>query len=167
MKGLSKKEIQVIADLEFRKRYYFTIEDIRKHFKNKKQMVNTIYSLRRKERIVSLNKNKYFLVPIKAIGGKWTDHPMIVADEICDGKDYYIGGWSSANYWNLTDQIPMQIGIYTTKRQGKKKILNIRFVFHRTTKKSIERAVTEKIQSHSFKIMNKEKTKKWLSSREF
>lgn len=165
MKGLSKKEIQVIADLEFRKRYYFTTEEIRKHFKNKKQMVNKVYTLRKKGRIIKLNKNKYFLVPIKARIGKWADNPLIIADEICDGKDYYIGGWYAAHYWNLTEQIPMQVDIYTTRRQGKCKILNKRFVFHRTTKKSIGNAVKQKIENHEFMIMSRENAKKWMKSR--
>lgn len=165
MKGLSKKEIQVIADLEFRKKYYFATKDIKHHFKNKKQMINIVYTLRKKGRIIKLNKYKYFLVPIKARTGKWTDNPIIITDEILNGEDYYIGGWYAAHYWKLTEQIPMQVDIYTTKRQGKKKILNVRFVFHRTTEKNLEKAVTEKIENHPFRILNKEDSKKWMKSR--
>lgn len=166
MKGLSKKEIEVISDLEFNKKYYFTREDIQSHFINKKQMINSLYNLTKKSRIIRLNKDKYFLVPIKARTGKWTDNPEIIADEICNSRDYYIGGWYAANYWGLTEQIPMQIDIWTTRRQGKFKILNTRFVFHRTTKKDIEKkAVTEKIENHSFKIMNENYSKKWMKSR--
>jgi len=166
MKGLSKKEIKVVSNLEFNKMYYFTISDIKNHFENKRQMINTIYTLRKKGRIVKLNKYKYFLVPIKARTGKWTDNPFIITDEICNSKDYFIGGWSAANYWKLTDQIPMQIDVYTTRRQGKIKLLNIRIVFHRTTKKRIENAITKKIWGHNFKIQNKRETKKWMKSRE-
>lgn len=165
MKGLSKKEIEAISDLEFQKRYYFTTEDIKNHFRNKKQIVNTVYNLRKKGRIIKLNKTKYFLVPIKARHGKWTDHPLIIADEICNGRDYYIGGWAAANYWQLTDQMPMQVDIYTTRRQGKTSILNTRFVFHRTTKKAIKKSVTCKVGEHEFKILNMENAKIWIKSR--
>lgn len=165
MEGLSKQEIQVIADLEFRKKYYFTSEDIRNHFKNKKQVVNTIYNLRKKGRIVALNKNKYFLVPIRAMSGKWTEHPFIIVDEACNGEDYMIGGWSAANYWQLTDQIPMQHDIYTTKGQRSLKVLNTKIVFHRTTEKRLKNAITRKIGEHVFRIQNKEETKEWLKSR--
>lgn len=166
MKGLSKKEIKVVADLEFRKKYYFTTDDIKVQFDNKRQMVNTIYVLRKKERIIKLNRKKYFLVPIRARVGKWTDYPLIIADEICDGRDYYIGGWYAAYYWKLTDQIPMQVDIYTTRRQGKTKILNKRFIFHRTTGKKIKDAVIERIEDHEFRIINKKMAKKWIKSRE-
>ncbi len=165
MKGLSKKEIKAIADLEFRKKYYFTREDIRSHFDNKRQMTNTIHSLSKKGRVIRLNRNKYFLVPVKARSGKWTDHPLIIADEICNGKDYCIGGWYAAYYWNLTDQIPAQVDIYTTKRQGSKRILNKRFVFHRTTRKRIEEAVTGRIGRHQFRIISREAAKRWIRSK--
>lgn len=167
MNGLSKKEIQVIADLEFRKKYYFRLEDITKHFENRKQMVNTIYTLKKKGRIFKLSKKKYFLVPIKARKGKWTDHPLIIADEMFEGKDYFVGGWYAVHYWALTDQVPMQVDIYNTKRQGKVKLLNNRFKFRRTTKKKIkEQSLVRKIGKHTFKILNKKQTKKWLKSRE-
>ena len=165
MEGLSKKEIEIIAALEFDKKYYFTTKDITSYFEDKIQMTNTIYRLRKKGRIVRLNRNKYFLIPIKARTGKWTDDPLIVADEICDGQDYFIGGWYAAHYWRLTDQIPMQVDIYTTRRQGKIVLLNKRFVFHRTSKKNLKRAVTEKVDEHTFKILNRDETKKWMKSR--
>lgn len=166
MKGLSKKEIQIVSDLEFRKKYYFTGEDIKSHFKNKKQMSNIVYTLRSKGRIMKLSKTKYFLVPIKARTGKWLDNPLVITDEMLDGKDYYIGGWYAANYWKLTDQIPMQVDVYTTKRQGKARMFNARFVFHRTTKKSIEReSEIGEIENHSFRIMKRESAAQWIKSR--
>lgn len=166
MKGISNKEIEIIAALEFDKKYYFTTKDITSYFEDTRQMVNTIYQLRKKGRIVRLNRNKYFLIPVKARTGKWTDDPLIITDEICDGQDYFIGGWYAAHYWRLTDQIPMQVDVYTTRRQGKVKLFNMRFVFHRTTTKMIQRmGVLEKIQEHTFLIQNKNTTKKWMRPR--
>jgi predicted transcriptional regulator of viral defense system len=165
MKPLSKKEVEVIANLEFGSSYYFAREDIEKFFANTRQMTNTLYRLKKKKRIVPLSKKKYFLVPIKARHGKWTDNPLIVADEMFNGENYFVGGWYASWYWKLTDQVPMQIDIYTTQRQGEAKILNKRYVFHRTTKNRMCRAVTETIRGHSFRILSKEDTEKWLRSR--
>lgn len=165
MKGLSKLEIDVISDLEFRQKYYFTREDIKTHFSGKRQMTNTLYQLRKKERIIRLNRNKYFLVPIKARYSKWTDNPFIIADEICNGKDYFIGGWAAANYWRLTEQVPMQTDVYTIRRQGKFNLLNNRFVFHRTTKKNLKNAVTIKVNNHHVGIIRKEIAKQWMKSK--
>ena len=163
MKGLSKKEVEVISDLEFNKNYYFTREDISKHFKNKTSMRHTIHKLLKKKRIESLNKNKYYLVPIKAKFGSWVDDSFIVADEVMNGENYYIGGWSSANYWKLTDQVPLKIEIYSLKRSGKKRLVNTDIIFRKTRQNKFKRVVTKKINGHTFKILNKEESKKWLS----
>jgi len=165
IKGLSEKEIKIISDFEFRKKYYFTRKDIAKHFKNKKEMINTLYNLTKKKRIVRLNKNKYFLIPIRARIGRWTDDPFIVVNEVLDGKDYFIGGWAAANYWKLTDQIPFRYDIYTTRRQGNYKILGINFIFHRTTKTNIEkRSVIKKANGYQFRVLAKKETKEWMKS---
>ena len=157
--------MQVVANLEFSDKYYFSRQDIAHLFKNKQQMTNILYTLHKKGRIHRLNKNKYFLVPVKARSGKWVDNPLIIADEMLDGKRYYVGGWYAANYWRLTDQIPFQVDIYTTKRQGKVTIMNTRFVFHRTTTKNLHNAVLQKVEGHQFWILDKEQTKKWMKSK--
>lgn len=167
MNGISKTEIKVIADLEFKKRYYFTIDDILSHFVNVKQRYNTLRILQKKGRIIKLNRKKYFLVPIKARQGKWTDYPLIIADEICDGKDYFIGGWYAAYYWGLTEQVPLQLDVYTTKRQGTVELLNSRFMFHRTTPKRIKtNSIARKFHQHSFRILTKSEAKKWIKSKQ-
>lgn len=165
MKGLSKKEIEIISSLEFDKKYFFLSEDIDKFSESRTQRYNIIKNLLKKGRIVKLNRKKYYLVPIKAKSGSWSEYPFIVADEMFNGASYFIGGWSAANYWKFTDQIPMQIDIYTTKRQGKARILNKKFVFHRTTEKKIRNAIKRKIGDHDFIIQNRGESKKWIKSR--
>lgn len=166
MQGLSKKEIEIISWLEFHKKYFFTSTDIDRFASNKTQRYNIIKNLLKKKRIVKINRSKYYLVPIKAKSGAWAEHPFIIVDEICNGKDYFIGGYAAANYWRLTDQIPMRTDVYTTRRQGIIKILSTRIIFHRTTKKRIEENSTIKeIQGHTFRIINKKESKKWVKLR--
>ena len=165
--GLSSKETEIIAWLEFYHKYFFTVDEIKHFFKNKKQRYNTIQRLLNKKRIVKLNKNKYYLIPIKARTGGWSEDPFILADEIMNGKDYFIGGWSAANYYGLTNQIPFWIEVFSTKRFGKSKILNTGFIFRKTTPKKIKKAVIKKVNKHSFRIMNKREMKKWMKLREY
>lgn len=165
MVRLSERAIKVISDLEFQEKYYFTRDEIKKHFDNEKQLSNFIYVQKKNGRIIKLNKNKYFLIPIKARTGKWTDHPLIVADEMMNGSKYYIGKWYAAYYWKYTEQVPMQIDIFTTKRQGKTKKLNKRYVFHRVRPEALKKAVTETIKGHQFRILNKKETKKWYQEK--
>src|SRR3989344_9256079 len=109
IKGLSSRETTIIAWLESYQKYFFTIQDIQHFFKDQMQRYNTIKSLIKKKRIIKINREKYYLVPIKAKSGGWSENQFILADEIMNGKDYFIGGWSAANYWRLTDQIPFWI----------------------------------------------------------
>ena len=166
MIGLSKKEIEIISWLEFHEKYFFTSSDIDKFAGNMAQRYNIIKNLVKKKRISKLNKTKYYLVPIKAKSGKWSENPFIIVDEICNNRDYFIGGWAAANYWKLTDQIPMRTDVYTTRRQGKISILNTKIIFHRTSKKMLEKAVARFVQGHAIRILSKKESKKWLKSRE-
>lgn len=166
IKGLSSKEMTIIAWLESYEKYFFKIEDVKHFFKNKKQRYNSIQRLLHKKRIVKLNKNRYYLIPIKARSGGWAEDPFILTDEIMGGENYFIGGWAAANYWDLTDQIPFWVEVFTTKRYGRKKIFNTGFIFKRTTPARINKAVVRKINKHLFRIMNRGGMKKWMKSRE-
>lgn len=166
IKSLSAREVRIISDLEFKQKYYFTRDDIKDFFENQSKLNYTIHRLITKKRIVKLNQNKYYLVPIKARTGKWTDDSFIIADEIFNGKDYYIGGWAAANYWQLTDQIPMKIEVYTNKRNGVMKILSNTFIFRKTTLRRIKNALIKKSNTHTFRILNKKEAKEWMKSRE-
>lgn len=165
IKGLSEREVNIIAWLEFEEKYFFYARDIQHFFKSKQILYSVIKRLMRKKRIIKLNLNKYYLIPIRAKSGSWVESSYILADEICNGKDYFIGGWASANYWRLTDQIPMRTDVYTTRRQGRIKILTSDFIFHRTTKERVRKADKKMIKGHSFYILNKKETKQWLKSR--
>ncbi len=166
IKSLSAQEVKIISNLEFKQKYYFSREDIKHFFENRSKLNYTIHRLITKKRIIKLNRNKYYLIPIKARTGKWTDDSFIIADEIFNGADYYIGGWAAANYWRLTDQIPIKIEIYTNKRNGTLKVLSNTFIFRKTTPKRIKNAVTKKTNNHTFKILNKKEAKEWIKSRE-
>ena len=135
IKSLSEKEVRIISGLEFDKTYYFTRDDIKKHFDSESKLSYTIHRLISKKRIAKLNRNKYYLVPIIAKTGKWVDDPFIIADEMFNGKEYYIGGWAAANYWRVTDQVPMRIEVYTNKRNGTISVLSTSFIFRKTTQK--------------------------------
>jgi len=163
--SLSKNEVRIIAELEFNQKYYFTRDDIKQHFESESKLRYTIHRLISKKRIISINKNKYYLIPIKAKYGRWSDDPFIVADEMFNGKDYYIGGWSAANYWRLTEQVPMKVEIYTNKRNDRTTVLNTTFIFKKTTQKRIDNAMARKIGNHTFRILGKKESREWLKSK--
>ena len=166
IKGLSEREVKIIAWLEFYKKYFFSSKDIEQFFKGKNILYRGIQKLLSKKRIIKINQNRYYLVPIKAKSGSWSEHPFVIIDEICNGEKYYINGYASANYWHLTDQVPSSYDVYTTNRQGIKIILNTRIIFHRVRNIDKSKNVIKKIKEHNFTIMNKKESKKWLNLRE-
>ena len=166
MNGISKKEIELISKLEFDKRYFFASTDVDKIAKNKTQRYNLIKNLLKKKRIIKLNQHKYYLVPIRAKSGSWAEDEFTLVDEILGSKDYLIGGWAAANYYHLTDQIPMRTDVYTTRRQGKMNLLSSKLVFHRTTQERIKKALIKTQAGHPFRIVSKRDAKKWMKSRE-
>jgi len=165
MKSLSGMEVKVISFLEFEKKYFFTRNEIKHFFINKPQLTNFIYRLSTKKRIIKLNKTKYYLIPIRAKTGRWSENPFVLADEIMNKEDYYIGGWTAANYWGVTEQIPADIEIYTNKRNGFLEVLGTKFIFRKTTQKRIDSSVIKKVNKHNFRILNKKDTVKWMKSR--
>jgi len=160
--GLSAKEVELVSFLEFEEKYYFTRKDIKRFFKNDNLVSFYLHKLMKKKRIVKLNKSKYFLVPIKAKNGFWAEHPFTLVDEIMNGSDYFIGGTYARYYWKLIEQIPREIDVFTTKKQGRKTIFNIKINFHRTTRNNLKNAVQKKIAGHPFFILNKNKAKQGL-----
>ncbi len=165
-KGLSPKEVKIIAWLEFYQKYFFTSDNIKQFFSSKNTLYRGIQKLLTKKRIIKLNQNKYYLIPIKAKSGGWSEEDFIVVDEVCNSGEYYIGGWGAANYWRLTDQIPFWYDVFTTNKRGRKKILNVGIIFHQIRKIDKSKYSIGKVKGHEFKILNKRESKKWMKLRQ-
>ncbi|MCD4740177.1 hypothetical protein K8R43_03225 [archaeon] len=165
MEGLSGRELEIVSFLELKEKYFFTRDDVKKFSKNENDMNVYFHRLKKKKRIVKLNKNKYFLIPVKAVDCFWAEHPFIIVDEIFNGKNYFIKGMAAAHYWGLVDQIPTQIEVACINKQGKRKIFGFTIVFKRIRPESMKGFVKKKIGKHSFRVLSKEKVKQWLKSR--
>ncbi|MCK4327037.1 MAG: hypothetical protein KAW41_01020 [Candidatus Diapherotrites archaeon] len=165
MKGLSGKELEMVSFLELKEKYFFTRSDVRRFFKSENEMNVYLHRLKKKERIVKLNRSKYFLVPVKAFGGFWAEHPLVIIDEIFNGENYFIRGMAAAHYWGLIDQIPTQVEVACTNKQGKKKIFGFIILFKRVRPASMKGFVKRKIGKHPFRIMPKKGVEEWLKSR--
>ncbi len=161
-KSLSEKELSFISKLELKKKYFFTRDDIKDSFASVNEMNVYIHRLRKKERIIKLNKDKYFLIPIKAVGGNWSEHPFILIDEIMNGKDYAIVGKAAAHYWKFIEQIPHEYEVYNTKNHKLIKIFNTNINFKKRRKENLPKTVEKKINNHKFLIAIKKEAKKWI-----
>ncbi len=157
--GLSGKEIEMVSYLELEGKRFFTRSDIKKFFKGQNEMGVYIHRLVRKGRVVKINRGKYYLVPIQAYQGKWSEHPFIIADEIFDGKRYCIGGKSAAHYWGYIEQIPAETEVFSTAKQGKREFFGFSIRIRRVRK--LPESVRIEIQGHGVMIATKEESGKW------
>jgi predicted transcriptional regulator of viral defense system len=165
MEGLSSKEIEIVSYLELNERSFFTRKEILRFFKNENDLGVYLHRLKKKGRILKLTKEKYYLIPVRAFRGHWSEHPFIIIDEMFDGKDYVIRGMAAAHYWGLIEQIPTTIEVQCMNRQGERTIFNFTIIFKRTRKNGLQRAVIRKVKGHSFRIAPREDVMEWLNSR--
>ena len=161
-RSISEKELSFISKLELKGKYFFTRDEIRGNFTSINEMNVYLYRLKNKGRIIKLNKFKYFLIPVKAVNSKWSEHPFILIDEIMNGKDYCIVGKAAAHYWKLIDQIPYEYEVYNTKKHGFVKIFHARIDFKKRRKKNIPKGVEKSIHGHKFIIATKKEARKWI-----
>ncbi len=159
MKGISGKEMKVVSFLELEGKRFFRREDIRDFFTSDNEMNVYLHRLRKKDRIVKLNRDKYYLVPIKAYEGKWSEHPFVVVDEMFEDVEYCIGGKAAAYHWNLIDQIPTQVDVFSRTRQGEKEIFDFTVKMRRVRK--LPDYTKEETDGHRFFVATEEESKKW------
>jgi len=160
-KGLSEKELNLISNLELKGKYFFTVKDAEPFFKDANERKVYIHRLKNKGRIIKINKSKYFLVPIKAVKGNWSEHPFILIDEIMNREDYCIVGKAAANYWKLIDQIPLVYEVWNTKKHKRIELFNSVMDFKKHKKKDIPKSEEKEVYNHKFLIATKEESKKW------
>ena len=160
--SLSEKELGFISELELKEKYFFTREEIKHKFNSVNEMNVYLHRLKKKGRIIKLNRTKYYLIPVKAVERQWSEHPYIIIDEIMNGKDYCIVGKAAAYYWKFIDQIPFEYEVYNTKMHKKMKIFNTRLNFRKRRKKNIPEGVVREIHGHKFIIASKKESRKWM-----
>jgi predicted transcriptional regulator of viral defense system len=160
--SLSEKELRFISELELERKYFFTIDDIIGFFKSREELRVYIHRLRKKGRIIKLNKKKFYLIPIRAVGNNWSEHAFIIIDEMMNGRDYAVVGAAAANYWGLSEQMPFAYDVWNTKRHGQISIMGTEIRFRKHKKKELPKAVEQEISGHKFRIVAKEEAKKWI-----
>ena len=121
-KGLSKDEIYLISRAEFEKQKLITTAFVQKVFEDKNKAARILVHLKRKGRILCIEKGKYLPVPLKAPNQRWMPNEFLVASLWMGDTPYYIGYSSAYNYWGLTEQVPQTVFILNTQK-GLKKII--------------------------------------------
>ena len=155
---LGANELKLLFTLEKESMSAFSINDAKRILGTSKASVwNIIYRLKRKGRIEEIEKGKYLLVPARAgYEASWSEVPFLLVPALID--TYYVGFWTSLNYWGMTEQVPYTIFVATTKRKKDVEYGRIGFEFITLSKKKFFGFVEEKVADGAFKISSREKT---------
>jgi len=126
--GLSQKESFLISSLAREKKDIFTLDDARKFIPHDTK--KTVNSLVKKKWVLDLKRGLYALVPLD-VGPEGADsfvvHNFLIAPYLV--RPYYIGFWSALNYHGLTEQIPRDTFVATTRSKRPVKVLTWSYVF--------------------------------------
>lgn len=81
--------------LELNDKSFFTKKDIKRFFDNEAMLKFYIHKLKKKKRVVKINKEKFYLVPVKAFQDHWSDNPLAIKIENSEIAR------SHTNYFNM------------------------------------------------------------------
>jgi len=139
IKTLGKTSARLIARLYDLNKVIFTIEDVARVTGLDYFSAGRLISELKKRQIIStLKKGKHVIIPqelgsIETYLGNW----YVVARELVNSKDYYIGFYSAMKYWAMTTQPIVKMFVVTTKRQIPPKELAEKISFVYVSKKNI------------------------------
>lgn len=156
--GLSKDELYLISRAEFERQKLITSEFAKRLFGNTKKSADILDTLKRKGRLIQLQRGKYLLVPIKAPNQQWMPNEFVIASLWMGDIPYYIGYFTMYNYWGYTDQVPQTIFVLNLKKSIKKLIANVRYESTKIDKKKYFGVQKIIIEGEEVFISDKERT---------
>jgi predicted transcriptional regulator of viral defense system len=156
--SLSKDELLLISRAEYENRKLITNEFTKKVFGDAKKAANTVDRLRKKGRLIQIERGKYMLVPIKAPNQLWTPNELVVASLWMGNAPYYIGYFTMYNYWGFTEQVPQTVFILNTQKSRTKKIGDTRYKAIKITERKYYGIEKIKIEDMEIAISDRERT---------
>jgi predicted transcriptional regulator of viral defense system len=114
--GISETNRKLLDDLARRQKGPFSIKEASKILNLPKDKTRiTLAYLVRKGWLSRVRRGLYISVPLGTVNPQeYKEHPWIVANRVF--APCYIGGWSAAEYWELTDQIFNSVVVFTLRK---------------------------------------------------
>ena len=157
-KGLSKDEIYLISRAEYEKQRSVRGEYARKVFGSARKASNVLDRLKRKGRLIQIERGKYFIVPIKSPNQQWSPNEFVTAKYWMGNTPYYLGYFSMYNYWGFTEQVPQTVFVLNTGKSRTKTIGNVRYKAVKVGANKYYGIARIKIDDEEICISDKERT---------
>lgn len=155
--GLSKNQKSIMSILEYKRLEFIKrneLIDLIKKYKISKNPEFLIKSLLKKNRIISIKKGIYLIVPLSAINERIGIDEYKTNEYILEGSPYYIGGYNAFNRHHFTTQIPNILFVFNTKYSGMKRVMNMRFRYYKIKKERLFGI----LKKYKYPYSDKEKT---------
>lgn len=122
-KGLGKKSRARLAEILRKTKASVSVQEAASILKIKEQAAGKILSRLAKDGwLYRVKKGLYVPVPLESPTiDTAIENPWVIAERVF--SPCYIGGWSAAEYWELTEQIFRSVVVITAKRPRSKKAL--------------------------------------------
>jgi predicted transcriptional regulator of viral defense system len=156
--GLSKDELYLISRAEYEKQKLLTGDYAKSAFNDAKKAANILDKLKRKGRLIQIERGKYFIVPIKSPNQLWSPNEFIAAKYWMGETPYYLGYFSMYNYWGFTEQIPQTVFVLNTGKSRPKTIGGVRYKAVKIGKNKYYGVIKVKIEDEEICISDKERT---------
>ena len=119
MKTLGKLSAAIIAGLYDNNKPIFTINDVLKIRTTTRSLATKLlYDMAKRKLIFRLKNGKYAIIP-QELGSMETFavNNYVIAREVANSPDYYIGFYSAMAYWGMTTHPIVNIFVATDRRQ--------------------------------------------------
>jgi predicted transcriptional regulator of viral defense system len=112
--GISEKNRQYITLLHRKTNGVVTVKDAAILLGlDRKETAKRLATLSSKGWVRRLRRGLYLLIPLEATSPKdWQADPWVVADHVFNPS--YIAGWSACEHWGFTEQIFLDIAVFTS-----------------------------------------------------
>lgn len=131
-KGISSEYREMLTKLHRYSGGLVTVQDVQKILNiPKDKVLKLLPYLAASGWLKRIKRGVYLLIPLEAMSpSQWTANDWLVATKIF--VPCYIGGWSAAHHWGLTDQLFNSTVVFTPQRVRSKetKLGEFSFVLH-------------------------------------
>lgn len=103
------------------------------------QEADLFKNMKRRGRVVQLQRGLYLVPPRLPPGGKWAPSPLFVVSALMREiqASYQITGLAAFNFHGLSTQMPVETSIYNTALSGRRVIAGLSFLFMKVSEETL------------------------------
>lgn len=128
--------MKLLFALEQSEQGTFTIKDAKRILGTSSASVkNVLKRLKRKKRLIPLQKGAYLYAPLKSgRNGKWSEDAFKIVRLLANTDRHYIGFVTAMSHWGMTEQIPYVMFVALERQKREVKAVQTRFQFVKVKK---------------------------------